>query len=282
MSKDDMMSNNDVRKVQEKILETMKFIDTICRNHSIEYFIMGGTAIGAVRHGGFIPWDDDLDIFMTPDNYVKFRSIFKKLESEKFILQEWRIVDDYLEYSKVRMNGTTFIEDAFKDRKDMHHGIYVDIMILHKCPDKKLIQKCIFYASKYVTLVALSQRNWEPKNLKQQFSLTLINFLPYKILSNKCYELIYKYDDLEENYSYCYFITKAEFSQGIFSAEMFDKPVDIVFEDTVLMGPSDIQSYLSFRYNDYMKLPSKEEQAAAVHASVYDTGVSYEMYLKEL
>ncbi len=278
MNKDGMMSDKNVRKVQEKILETMKFIDAICRDHNIEYFIMGGTALGAVRHGGFIPWDDDLDIFMTPDNYEKFRSIFNKLESKKFVLQEWRIVDNYLEYAKVRMNGTTFIEEAFKDRKDMHHGIYVDIMILHKCPNKKLVQKSIYYASKYVTLVALSQRNWKPKSSKQQFALLLLKVLPNKFLSNQCYKLIYKYNSLKEGYFYCYFITKAKFSQGIFSAGMFNKPTDVEFEDTMLKGPSDIKSYLNFRYGDYMKLPSIEEQEAAVHAEVYDTEIGYEEY----
>ena len=56
------MKNQSVRQVQEKILDTMKYIDKLCRENSIIYYIMGGTALGAVRHGGFIPWDDDFDI----------------------------------------------------------------------------------------------------------------------------------------------------------------------------------------------------------------------------
>ena len=66
-----------VRDVQNKILEVMKFIDNVWRKISITYFIMGGTALGAVRHGGFIPWDDDLDIFMTPQEYAKFNVAFE-------------------------------------------------------------------------------------------------------------------------------------------------------------------------------------------------------------
>lgn len=277
-----MMSDKSVREVQEKILETMKFIDYICRENNIEYFIMGGTALGAIRHGGFIPWDDDLDIFMTPNNYKKFQSIFNSIDSDRFVLQEWKIVENYLEYAKVRMNGTTFIEEAFKEKKNMHHGIYVDIMMLHKCPNKPLIQKVIYFTSKYVTLVALSQRNWKPKNIKQKLALKLLKFLPNKFLSNSCYKLIYKYNKLKENYSYCYFITKAKFSQGIFSAKMFDKPVDVRFEDTIFMGPSDIKKYLKFRYGDYMKLPSKEEQREAVHAEIYNTEIGYKEYFHEL
>jgi len=275
------MSNDNVKKVQIKILETMKYIDYICREYNIEYFIMGGTALGAVRHKGFIPWDDDLDIFMTFDNYNRFRMIFNNINNEKFILQEWSVVDDYLEYAKVRMNGTTFIEEAFKEKKDMHHGIYVDIMILHKCPNKKSIQKKIYFASKYVTLYALSKRNWKPKNIKQKLALFSLKIMPNKYLLSKFYKYIYKYNKLNEDYSYCYFITKAKFSQGIFPADFFNKHVDIKFEDAILMGPNNIKSYLSLRYGDYMKLPSKKEQKAAVHASIFDTEIGFEEYLRK-
>ena len=123
------MGQQTVRDVQNKILEIMKYIDKLCRKNNITYYIMGGTALGAVRHGGFIPWDDDLDIFMTPDNYEKFKVVFESENSDLFVLQEWKTTPNYLEYAKLRMNGTTFIEENFKDAKDMHHGIYVDIMI---------------------------------------------------------------------------------------------------------------------------------------------------------
>jgi lipopolysaccharide cholinephosphotransferase len=104
-----MENQQTVRDVQIKILEIMKYIDKLCRENGIVYYIMGGTALGAVRHGGFIPWDDDLDIFMTPEQYMKFKTVFEEQYSDTFILQEWKTTPDYLEYAKVRMNGTTFI-----------------------------------------------------------------------------------------------------------------------------------------------------------------------------
>ena len=79
-----------VRDVQNKILEVMKFVDKVCRDNNIAYFIMGGTALGAIRHGGFIPWDDDLDIFMTPSEYEKFKKAFNRLAPIGFVIQEWR------------------------------------------------------------------------------------------------------------------------------------------------------------------------------------------------
>ena len=243
-----MENQNTVAQVQGKILEVMKYIDRICRNNHIEYFIMGGTALGAVRHGGFIPWDDDLDIFMTPKEYEKFKRVFEKENSDTFVLQEWRTTPDYLEYAKVRMNGTTFIEEAFKDRRDLHQGIYVDIMILHKVPDNKFIQKLVYYESKFVTLYALSQRNWNPKNTAQKLVLNFLKILPCKLMAKLFYRHIYKYDDRKSDYLYCYWITPAKFRNGLFDMSFFENPVDIEFEDTVLLGPEKIKEYLEYRY----------------------------------
>jgi len=258
----------------------MLYIDKLCRENGIVYYIMGGTALGAVRHGGFIPWDDDLDIFMTPDQYEKFKRVFEQKNSQMFVLQEWRTVPAYLEYAKVRMNGTTFIETCFKDRKDMHHGIYVDIMMLHKAPMDPLKQRIIYLQSKFVTLYALSMRNWRPKTRKQAIGLFLIKLLPRKkAIAKCCYKSIYKYNILKDKFVWCYFITKAKFKQGIFDASFFDEPIDIKFENNALLGPRHIKEYLSYRYGDYMKLPTEENRKAAVHAEVFDTEKNYTEYI---
>lgn len=272
--------NQDVKTVQNKILEVMKFIDRLCREKNISYFIMGGTALGAVRHGGFIPWDDDLDIFMTPTEYEKFKEAFYNLsENNKFVIQEWRTTPKYLEYAKVRMNGTTFIEKSFKDRKDMHQGIYVDIMILHKVPNNRLVQRLVYLESKFVTLYGISQRNWVPKTVLQKIVLKSLKFLPCRLMTTFFYRRIYKYDNMQKNFWYCYWITPAKFKAGLFAAEYFETPVDIPFEDTVLLGSDKIKEYLQYRYGDYMKLPSEDARKAAVHAMIYDVEKNFTEYL---
>ena len=274
------MSSANVKAVQHKILETMKFIDELCRQHNIIYYIMGGTALGAIRHGGFIPWDDDLDIFMTPQEYAKFKKVLQESNNDKFVLQEWRTTPNYLEYAKVRMNGTTFIEEHFKDRKDLHQGIYVDIMILHKVPESKFIQKRNYILSKFVTLYGLSQRKWEPKSKGQAVVLKSLKFLPCKLLSRYAYHTIYKYDNMKDNFKFCYWITPAKFKQGLFEAKFFSSPIDVPFEDTKLYASANIKEYLSYRYGNYMKLPSKEQQEAAVHAMYFDTEKDYTEYFR--
>lgn len=274
------MNNQSVRDVQDKILEVMKFIDKICRDNDITYYIMGGTALGAIRHGGFIPWDDDLDIFMTPSEYKKFVKAFNQFHSKDFVIQEWRTVDSYLEYAKVRMNGTTLIEHNFADRKDMHHGIYVDIMILHKVPDNKKIQKKVYYQSKFVTLLGLSERNWKPKTKTQSVALKILRILPQKAIARWCYKDIYKYDDMNSGYKWCYWITPASFNKGLFDPNFFQSPIDIPFEDTNLMGSKYIKEYLTARYGDFMRLPPKEMQEASVHAELFDTEKDFREYIR--
>lgn len=274
-----MDQTQSVRDVQNKILEVMKYIDSVCRKNNITYFIMGGTALGAVRHGGFIPWDDDLDIFMTPTEYEKFKEAMKKDGNPMFMIQEWRTTEKFLEYAKVRMNGTTFIEESFKNRKDLHQGLYVDIMMLHKVPMCKNIQKLVYYESKFVTLYALSQRNWKPKNKGQAFVYYLLKVLPCKLMVKMFYYHIYKYEDMKEDFKWCYWITPARFRSGLFNKSFFEEPIDIPFEDTKLLGSKYIKEYLEYRYGDYMKLPSKEAQKAAIHAIIFDIDKDYTEYI---
>ena len=187
---------------------------------------------------------------MTPSEYEKFKAVFEKENSSLFVLQEWRTTEKYLEYAKVRMNGTTFIEEVFKDRKDMHHGIYVDIMILHKVPENKLLQRLVYLESKFVTLYALSQRNWRPKTKQQALMLKLLKILPCKWMAKVAYRRIYRYDGWQDNYWYCYWITPAKFKNGLFHKSFFASAVDVPFEDTVLMGSEKIKEYLDIHSMD--------------------------------
>ena len=269
-----------VRDIQKKILEIAKYIDALCRRNGIEYCIAAGTALGAVRHGGFIPWDDDLDIFMTPDQYRKFKDAFVAEAPEKFVLQEWFVADDALERAKVRMNGTTFIEEVTQNRKDIHQGVFVDIFLLHKVPENRIVQKWVYFLAKFATLYAISNRNWKPKTRVQALAVRALRFLPCRWLCNLAYRFIGKYDDMTEGFMYFHWVTKFRFERGLFAAAHCFPVTDIPFEDATLLAPKDVRKMLEALYGDYMKLPSEKNRQAAVHAMFADVDRDFTSYIE--
>ena len=125
------MNHLELKKLHAKILEIADYFDSFCKENNIKYFLMGGTALGAVRHNGFIPWDDDFDVFMDYDNYNKLlRIVDNKIDKTKFYFQRENTYEWPLYFSKLRLNNTTFIEKDLIG-KDMHQGIYIDIMYLN-------------------------------------------------------------------------------------------------------------------------------------------------------
>ena len=132
------------RKLQLKILDIVKDIDKVCRENEIDYYIIYGSAIGAVRHKGFIPWDDDFDIGMTYDNYIKFLNICEQqLDKSKYYVQTPEKEENYyLSFSKIRDITTTLIEEGNKDI-DIVRSVYVDVFPLVGVPNNKLKEKVL-------------------------------------------------------------------------------------------------------------------------------------------
>ena len=260
-----------ILELQDKILEIAVYIDKICQENSIEYCLMGGSALGAKRHGGFIPWDDDLDIFMTPDNYEKFRSIFiKKGDHDKFYLQEYGgQVNGLVSVPKLRMNGTTYIEELTKNW-DINQGIFVDIFILHNCPNNKFKQLWQVFWAKCVVVKGMSIRGYNRQKGFRKFVLKIANFLPKKIMVDYGLKQVYRYRNENSSY-YCNFLGKAIYKKGIYKKEWFSKMVKVPFEKVELCVPSGLHEFLSERFGDYMKLPSKEKIRWEQHALEWDT-----------
>ena len=261
-------------ELQDKILEIAVYIDKLCKENDIDYCLMGGSALGAKRHGGFIPWDDDLDIFMTPDNYEKFRKVFNKNgDRDKYYLQEWGLTDGMVTISKIRMNNTSYIEESLK-KWDIHHGIYVDIFILHTCPNNKLQQlhQCIW--AKYVIMKGLAIRGYNRRGGFLGFVLKVMKLMPDRFLVKYGMKQVYKYKNKETNF-YCNFLGKAVFKNAMYKKEYFEETEYVPFEKVELRVPAKLHEFLSERFGDYMKPPTPERIKWEQHASEWDFDKQY-------
>ena len=127
------------KKLQSKIFEMLKDIDKLCKENDIEYYLISGSALGAVRHKGFIPWDDDLDIGMTDENYFKFLKICEeKLDKDKYFVQTPKTEKNYyLSFAKIRDITTTLVEENNVDI-DITYGVYIDVFPFVGVPNNKM------------------------------------------------------------------------------------------------------------------------------------------------
>ena len=170
-----------ILELQDKLLQIAIYIDKLCEENDIEYCLMGGSCLGALRHNGFIPWDDDLDVFMKPREYEKFRAAFNAHgNKDEYYLQELSENNGKIASAKLRLNNTTYIEEATKDYK-MHQGIFVDIFLLHNCPSNKILQLRQCAWGKYILAKGQSYKSI-PYSGKKKIVTDLLRYLPKNFL----------------------------------------------------------------------------------------------------
>lgn len=127
VKKSDSILGIDIKKIQEIELEILLEFHRICKKYNIKYQLFAGTLIGAIRHRGFIPWDDDIDVCMLRSEYNKFLTVVEDELPSQYFFQTYETDPVYInKFAKIRKNGTLFMEKLVKDL-DMHHGLYIDI-----------------------------------------------------------------------------------------------------------------------------------------------------------
>ena len=268
----------DIKDLQQKLLEMISDIDSFCKENDIDYVLSGGNVLGAVRHKGFIPWDDDLDIQMPRKSYDKFLKLFK--ENNKYIVQ--KDTEDYpLQFSKLRAKNSTFIEyiPYKKKYKNIHQGIYIDIFPVDKVSPKKSQKYKQILFSNILIAQSLFLRGYPKshRNIKKNIIMFLsVLLLPFRNYFNNYVKSFNNLDGFE-NFCSFYGTTKKIFQ----NKSNFDKPyTKLQFENLELPVMKDYVKYLENAYGDYMKLPSESERDYAVHAKYFSTTEDYSTYLK--
>lgn len=267
-----------IKKLQDKILEIAVYLDNFCEENGIQYCLMGGSALGAVRHGGFIPWDDDLDFFMTPDNYERFVKLFEeKGDKDRFFLEPFGKFDNMVRFGKVRIKNTTYIEESLTDFQ-ISHNIYLDIFILHSCPENSIQRKWQYIWAKYYVAKAQSSKDLSRYGLGLRTVLRVMKCFPRLFLVKFALKQVYKYRN-KETKLYCNYLGKAKYKKGTYKKEWFESTKRVPFENVELNVPVGVEAFLTERFGDYMKLPSMEQIKREQHAEIWDTEKNYTEYL---
>lgn len=262
------MQDNELLKIQDIELEILLEFDQVCKKKEIDYFLDYGTLLGAVRHKGFIPWDDDIDVGMTRENYEKFIEISQKDLGSQYFLESYSTEEKcpYL-FSKVRKNNTIYMEWCHRNLK-MHHGIYIDIFPYDIVPmdDReyntllklyKRLKKCYIYkVVPECTTAPKKSIRWVIKAVLRRCLHYCMFFVNRNALFNKIYSLSISYQQSNSHYLQCLCEPN---TQKIHNNLIYPLK-SIKFEGHDFPVPNNVDEYLKILYGDYQVLPPIEDR----------------------
>lgn len=253
-----------LRKLQLAQLDIAREIKRVCQENGIGYFLCCGSFLGAVRHKGFIPWDDDLDIGMLREDYQRFCALAPEKLGPRFCLQSWHTDPDYaLPFAKVRLRGTLLLER--KSAPLAENGIYVDIFPFDNAPDSSLRQRIM--AFRLVTLFRLKMMKSGMRPWMDGSRIVWkkrLGFLPYQALAlftGKTW-LIDKFESVAASSPRGELVCRQRAWSRLdcYRRSWCQELTDYVFEGERFPGPKDYDGFLSAIYGDYAKLPPEEER----------------------
>ena len=249
-----------IEEAKKLELDILDFIDSFCKEHGINYCINYGTLIGAIRHKGFIPWDDDIDLSMTRENYEKFIQLFSEKQS-RYKLLSLETDDQYFNNFIKIVDPTTKIIDT-RNAKTYDSGVFIDIFPMDTFNDTKVVDIC--YKLESFKLLSFSKHknivygDSKLKDLIRTLFWLLLRPVSPRFFANQIEKQIQKYR--VENGEYIAFIPSKAKEKEIFPRDMFDELIETPFEHLVLPAPKHFDTVLKQFYDDYMTVPPKEKQ----------------------
>jgi len=259
---------------QQALLVLLREFDRVCKQLDIPYVLFAGTMLGAVRHQGFIPWDDDVDVMMLRADYERFlREAGSVLDTETFFLQKEFSQHWPMFFSKLRLNNTACIEKYHPKDPAIHQGVYMDIFPCDPAAKSELGRRIQFFASKVVIAKSLYRRGYDTDSAAKKLFMALCRLLPMKPFlrltrgSNKTSGMRHSFLGAASGYA-----------KNVYPSRFFENRMEVVFEGDTYPIPRDHDEVLTQLYGAYMDLPPSEERACKQHAILVDLHRSYEHY----
>ena len=252
-------------KVRQVQLEIAREIRRVCEENDISYFLAHGTLLGAVRHGGFIPWDDDMDMGMLRQDYEKFCRIAPEKLKPEFCLQTWYTEPNYaLPFGKVMKRNTVYLENK-KTRRLQDNGIYVDIFPYDYAPEDPAEQKKLTDTLLSIYRMKLMKSGYRPWMEEDRIVWKKrIVYLYYQVKSlfvgQK--ELARDYDTLAVAIHNSNMVCEQSAlpHPDYYERRCVEELADYSFEGEIFKGPKDYHKYLTDLYGDYMILPPEDQR----------------------
>lgn len=236
-----------LRQMQLKMVEMLEYFDNICKQHDIKYWLSSGTLLGAVRHGGFIPWDDDLDVEMFPEDYKKMCEVFSALQSDDYALQI-QATDPlfYRSCAKLR-DKHSYLEDTYcYDLNFKYRGIFIDIFCLEPASMGKLVRLTGGLENKVLYKLASLKSRTLSKVLSKPlyFVLSKIIYPVLSFVSRKCGDGRTYHHRLGMGFA------RPRYVEDLLPLS------EVEFEGYKFPAPANTDNYLRIIYGDYTKLPN--------------------------
>ena len=255
------LDDEKLRQLQMIQLELLKEVDRICQKCGIRYNIIAGTLLGAVRHGGYIPWDDDADVAMLRSEYEKFRKACKtELDKTRFVFQDHRNTKGYRwGYGKLRMKNTLFLREH-QEHMPYFQGVFIDIFPLDNVPDNYLI-RCIHNFSCFCIRKVLWSEvgKYADQSLIKRKIYAILSRIPEKKVF-KVYHFFIRLSNKKKTRLVRTLTFPTPNEQYGYERKWYENSIKINFEGIEFYGMRYYDEYLSFKFGDYMKLPPKEKR----------------------
>lgn len=255
------LTKEELRSIQLIELEMLCEVDRICKKCNIHYNIIAGTLLGAVRNGGFIPWDDDADVAMLREEYEKFRLACEtELDTTRFYFQDHRNTPGYRwGYGKLRRKDTLFLRQN-QEHMPYEQGIFIDVFPLDQVQENKLLRKwnCFHCFCIRKAMWAPVGKIVEKHRIKRGW-YRLLEKIPANILYGHYEAFIKRCNKGESKWVRILTFPTPTEDYG-YLKQWYQESTDIVFEGITFQGIKDWDGYLSFKFKNYMELPPEKDR----------------------